>query len=531
VAARSKKQVKILYKGDRLNKSLAARHLIPTSVLLLLSLVISAIIPSVLNDTNWILAWLVSAMFVFAGALLLYAVWRLTGRGRLLGWFLALAFLIRILVGIVTEAGLPVWGFDETVQKSGYLFYDAYKRDNDAWALANTNQSLLSAFENEFVSDQYGGLLSLSALIYRGLSLDFHRPYLIMLLTALVGSLAVGFVWAAAEKRWGRRVAVVAAGMVAFFPDAILFGASQMREPYLILGTAMALWGVVFWSQKRKTAIAFISGAVIVMFLISFRVAVPALSVLAGWFLLERLPKRGNRKLELVAWAGIILATILMAILSLGWLINTSSWDILDTIKTSGRVQYFFETIPENYQVPFIVAYGLTQPVLPAAIVDASLPVWRTIAIFRGVGWYAIAPLLIYAMLAVWKAREPADRRILVWLSICMAIWLLVSSARAGGDQWDNPRYRSIFLVYFAPLCGWAWDYARKNKDAWLGRFYLIEAIFLGFFMEWYISRYYQVIGRLPFEQMLMWVAGLSFAVVISGVVWDRIKKKPVLDG
>jgi hypothetical protein len=168
----------------------------------------------------------------------------------------------------------------------------------------------------------------------------------------------------------------------------------------------------------------------------------------------------------------------------------------------------------------------LTQPVLPAAIVDPSLPIWRTIAIFRGVGWYAIAALLVYAVIAVWKAKVPVDRRVLTWLSICIIIWLLVSSARAGGDQWDNPRYRSIFLVYFAVLCGWAWDYALRAKDAWLGRFYLIELVFLGFFLEWYISRYYQVIGRLPFEKMLIWVAGLSFSILLGGMVWDRIKKK-----
>jgi hypothetical protein len=520
-----------LQKGDRLTKSFTTRHLIPCSILVLLSLITGAIIPLVLKDSNWFLAWFISSLVMLAATLLLYAAWRLIGSNRVLGWFLAAAFFIRIIVGVITQAGLPVWGFDEAVQKSGYLFYDAYKRDNDAWALAKSDQSLLTAFENEFVGDQYGGLLSLSALVYRGLSSDLHRPYLIMLVTALAGSLAVAFVWSGADKRWGLRVATVASGMIAFYPDAILFGASQMREPYLVLGTALAFWGVVHWKVKRRYAATALSLSVMVLLLISFRVAAPALAVLAGWFIWDRLPKQGNRKLEVLAWIGIILAVILMAGLSWGWLVSSSSWDILDTIETSGRVQYVFESIPEKLQIPFVIAYGLTRPVLPAAIVDVSVPIWRTIAIARGTGWYGIAALLVYALIVVWKTKDPADRRILVWLSICTVIWLLVSSTRAGGDDWDNPRYRSIFLVYIALLCGWAWDYARKNKDAWLGRFYLIEVIFLGFFLEWYISRYYQVVGRLPFERMLLWVAGLAITVLVGGVVWDRIKKKRVLNG
>jgi hypothetical protein len=530
VACIPKKQGKIFREGEHLTKSYNTRQLVIYSILFVISLLISAIIPFVFNDPKWTQSMLVSTLILFASGSALYAVWRFVGGNRLLGWFLALAFIIRVLVGFVTEAGLPVWGFNETVQKSGYLFYDAYKRDNDAWALAKTDQSLLSAFGNEFTGDQYGGLLSLSALIYRTLSADNHRPYLVMLLTALAGSLAVAFVWAGANKRWGSRVAVVAAGLVAFYPDAVFFGASQMREPILVLGIALAFWGVVYWKAKRRSAITAIFLSVIVLFLISFRIAAPALAVMAGWFFLERLPKQENRKWEILAWTGIILAAILMGVISWGWLISTSSWDILETIRTSGRVQYIFESLPDNFQVPFVIAYGLTQPVLPAAIVDKSLPIWRIIAILRGVGWYGIAPLLVYALVTIWKAKEPADRRILAWLSICVVIWLLVSSARAGGDQWDNPRYRSIFLVYFALLSGWAWDYARRNKDAWLGRFYLVELIFLGFFLEWYISRYYQVIGRLPFEEMLLWVAGCSLIVLVGGVVWDRIKIKRKLN-
>jgi hypothetical protein len=529
VAEWSQKQGKIFGSGNRLTKPSVGIHLVPGSILAFLSLLGGAIFPLVLKDTNWLSAWLSSSVLLLVAAFLLYATWRFIGSPRILGWFLMGAYVLRIAVGLLTQAGLPVWGHDETVQKSGYLFYDAYKRDNDAWALAKSDQSLLTAFGNEFVGDQYGGLLSFSALVYRGLSSDNHRPHLIMLVTALAGSLAAAFVWSGADKRWGLRVATVAAGLVAFYPDAILFGASQMREPFLVLGTAVAFWGVNHWKERRGYAITAICLSVIAMLLISFRAAAPVLAVLVGWFIWDRLSKKSSQKLKVLIWAGIILGAMLMAVLSWSWLVSSSSWDILDTIETSGRVQYVFESIPEKLQVPFVIAYGLTRPVLPAAIVDVSVPIWRIIAISRGAGWYAIAALLIYALIVVWRAKNPVDRRVLVWLSICTIMWLLVSSARAGGDDWDNPRYRSIFLVYIALLCGWAWDYAKLKKDAWLGRFYLIEAIFLLFFLEWYISRYYHLMGRLPFEQMLMWVAGLAIVVIGGGVVWDRIKGKRTL--
>ncbi len=512
-------------KVSLLNKRLSTQHLVIGAILLAGSLLIGTVIPLILKDMHFYLGWLVSSMILFLSVVILYIAWTLTGRNRTLGWLMALAFLLRIIIGVTTEATLPVWGYDETVQKSGYLFYDAYKRDNDAWALAKSNQPIWAAFGNQFVGDQYGGLLSISALVYRNLSADQHRPFLIMFLTALAGALAVPFVWSAANKRWGSRVALYAAGITAFFPDSILFGASQMREPFLVMLIAIGFWGIIFWSEHKKYAVSAIVVSTIGMFLISYRVAIPALAILAGWFLLERIPQQGNRRIQMITWGGIIIAAIALLALSWGWLQSSSSWDILETIRTSGRVQYIFESIPDKYQVPFVIAYGLTQPVLPAAIVDPALPIWRSIAILRGIGWYAIAPLLVYSILTALKAKKAVDKKVLVWLSISIVIWLLVSSARAGGDQWDNPRYRSIFLVYFALLCSWALDYARRNKDAWLGRFYLIEGIFLGFFLEWYISRYYQVIGRLPFEKMLLIVAGLSTAVIIAGVLWDRSHK------
>ena len=46
----------------------------------------------------------------------------------------------------------------------------------------------------------------------------------------------------------------------------------------------------------------------------------------------------------------------------------------------------------------------------------------------------------------------------------------MVAALNAGGDQWDNPRYRAILLVWQVILAAWAWEWARLRHDAWLWR-------------------------------------------------------------
>jgi len=71
-------------------------------------------------------------------------------------------------------------------------------------------------------------------------------------------------------------------------------------------------------------------------------------------------------------------------------------------------------------------------------------------------------------------------------------------------------------------LAAWAISWARARQDRWLGRWLLIEGIFLGFFTEWYISRYYSFIGNLPFWLMVLLIIVLSAGVLVGGWLWDR---------
>ena len=44
------------------------------------------------------------------------------------------------------------------------------------------------------------------------------------------------------------------------------------------------------------------------------------------------------------------------------------------------------------------------------------------------------------------KLRPGGERRVWSWLAAFSWVWILVCAIRAGGDQWDNPRYRLIFF-------------------------------------------------------------------------------------
>jgi len=100
---------------------------------------------------------------------------------------------------------------------------------------------------------------------------------------------------------------------------------------------------------------------------------------------------------------------------------------------------------------------------------------------------------------------------------------------RGGGDQWDNPRYRAIMLLWQALASGYALTCFRARSDSWLARIFLVEGIFLLFFTQWYISRYYQIGEQLPFGWMVGLIIGSSLLVLLGGEWWDRReRRKPV---
>lgn len=471
--------------------------------------------------------WLAASLLSTAGLLCLVSAWHWAGGGRLLGWMIALAFLLRLATGVGLSLALPHWGYPEPEQQAGYLFKDANNRDLQAWDLARSNHPLWASFRDDFTTDQYGGLLGLSALVYRYLSPDAHRPFLILILAASVTALGVPFLRQAARLRWPERVATIATWIYIFYPDAIFFGSGQMREPFLVGLGAVAFWAVLAWDWRKKSSWLALAGSLLAMAMLSSRVAVAVAGFLALLFILEHIISLPDRRWKILGWLALCAGLALVLLFSWDWFRSSAKYDALVTQRTSGQVSVRIKEIGEQYALLFTVAYGVARPVLPAAITETDvIPLWKVIGIVRSLGWYALAPFLLYGLFTTWRYPDKRQRRLLLWLVMVVFLWLVIASARGGADGIDNPRYRSLFIPWMALLAAWSVDWALTRRDAWLWRWIAVEIIFLAFFTHWYIARYYRWWLRIQFWEMVFWIILLSSIVLAGGWLWDRRRAK-----
>jgi hypothetical protein len=123
------------------------------------------------------------------------------------------------------------------------------------------------------------------------------------------------------------------------------------------------------------------------------------------------------------------------------WLVH---WPFNPTPSASGMLQKLIDTVGAGWTWLVVMVYGLAQPVLPAVVGDpGAAPVMRWIGFFRAAGWYALAPFLIYAVLASLRARGEDRRSQLIFLSLAVWVWAIIAAFNGGADQWDTPRYRT----------------------------------------------------------------------------------------
>jgi hypothetical protein len=175
------------------------------------------------------------------------------------------AALLRLAAGVVWSFILPVAGYDSPPEQRGYVMSDAYDRDRTAWELARSDKSLVKAFQGAYrKADQYGGLLFLSAAVYRYTGGEQHQPLLMVVLTAAFSSLAILFAWGFARRLWGEAASFLAAWALALYPEAVLLGSSQMREAFTITLAIAANYGLVRYAQDRGWGgLALVVGALV----------------------------------------------------------------------------------------------------------------------------------------------------------------------------------------------------------------------------------------------------------------------------
>jgi hypothetical protein len=512
-----------------------------------LSLALGAILEAV-QPRPWWNGWLGFAGLALLGLAVLFLAWRWSGGGRMMGWMIGLALTLRLASGVATYLALPIDGYDVPDDKAGFVFTDAHRRDDQAWELAQSGKSLLTAFDKTYYTDQYGGLLGLSALTYRVFSPDAHRPLIIVLLAALTAALGIPFFFQATRLLWDVKLASVATWLSVLYPESILTGGAQMREPFLLTLIAITLWGFAQWlGEAKPSALWWIAGGIGCMLLISPGMSLVAVILLVGWVWLRGEHRKLPWPIVAAAVGAILIATLFLAWsvsrqydfsasspigILLNWFRDSVKWVVYELERGSGQIQNVFSKLNPAAQFAFVLGYGVAQPVLPPAFLEPTTLTWHIIAVARAVGWYVLLPWLLYAIIAAWKSPPGPERRVRLWLAIFAWAWIVICAIRAGGDQWDNPRYRLIFLGVEAVAAAYAWIFWREHRDSWLPRIIALEVLCVLVFGQWYVARYYLVGIHLPILVVLTISLSCAALILLGGWLWDSVQaqRRPQTD-
>jgi peptidoglycan/LPS O-acetylase OafA/YrhL len=503
---------------------------------------------SALDGGNWLRGWLAYSLLLGIGTGSLALAWRLLSPDRPAAAAAVTAFIVRVVIGVTLTLLLPVIGYANNVDhQAGYVFTDANNRDNQAWELAISDEPLSAAFSGDYESDQYGGLLGLSALLYRVLSPDAHRPMLLLALNASAAAWGVLLLWKATRSWFGDQSAAFAAWAFAIYPESVLLASSQMREALIIPAVALTIYAYAQIRTRQRLGWLWLAAAALILFPIQPLAGFAAFGVLAGFWLFDPASLQNWSHRRGILTAGIILAVggvvllVTGAILAnlpsvqgagpfgslLTWLHNNFTFQSYLAERASGMLQKLLDGLPEQLHWLVILVYGIAQPVLPAMVGDPDAA-WamRLMGVLRAAGWYALAPFLVYAVTGILRLRGEPRRWQLLWVSLVGWAWIAISALNAGGDQWDNPRYRTILLAWLVLLAGWAWGWVRARKDAWFGRWLAVEAVFVLIFTEWYLGRYYPGFPHLDIQVMIIATLGLTVLILGGGWAWDRYKRK-----
>ena len=200
------------------------------------SLILGLIIAFVQKGGNFFIGWLGFFALTLIGVMALVISWRWAcastatpsepplSATRTLAWMIGLALILRLASGLAVYIALPINGNPAADDKAGFVFTDAHRRDDQAWQLASSGQSLVAAFDKTYYTDQYGGLLAFSALTYKIFSPDFHRPLMILLLAALTAALGVAFFYKSTFLLFDHKLATVSTWLFVLYPESVLTG-------------------------------------------------------------------------------------------------------------------------------------------------------------------------------------------------------------------------------------------------------------------------------------------------------------------
>lgn len=516
-------------------------------IILLVILGLPLILTMLDKSGHLLQGWIAYTVILGLGAASIYGVWKAVHASPKATTAALSALAIRLVVGVGITMLLPILGYQDSLEhQSGYIYADAYIRDNRAWSLAESGKPIFTAFSGEAEADQYGGMLAISSLIYRYLSPDAHRPILIIILGAVASAWGVLAMWKATQTWFGEKIALTAAWLFALFPDSILLGSSQMREALVIPMTALAFYGITEVIRHNLKGWWWIFLSAAVLLLVQPLVGVISFAALTGVWLFDPAAKQALKNKQTLLTVSLLFSLLLVALfvassilvklpslegsgplsVYLNWFQNNFTYQSYLLERSSGIFQSLLHSVGEQWSWLIILVYGIAQPVLPATVGDpTAASIMRLIGFLRAAGWYILALFLVYGAMSAFRSRTDDRRLQLLWIALINWAWIIVSALNAGADQWDNPRYRAILLLWQVLLAAWALEWSRAHHDAWLGRWLAVEVVFVGLFTEWYLGRYYPGFIHLDIKLMSLIILAICGSILAGGVIWDRWRK------
>jgi hypothetical protein len=292
-----------------------------------------------------------------------------------------------------------------------------------------------------------------------------------------------------------------------------------MREPILLGISACLFW--IIHKQKIKiwNRFALFSLFSIFLLLISLKIGIFIIFSFLIWMLFQPYRKQIKVLNSKIIILPVIVIVIIALFFSSKWILEAGKWDALLLERNSGFVQYIVSIIGSRYRLLFASIYGLFQPVLPAALIEPSKLFWKILNSLRALGWYLMLPILVYGIVYFFRENEKFKKFEYLFIWSFSVFWIMLSSIRAGGDMWDNPRYRLSFLIFIAYIIGVAFYHGWKTKDHWLTRIFIAELVFVLFFLQWYISRYTGLFENLTFFQMVFVLSIIFGIILITGIL------------
>jgi hypothetical protein len=517
-------------------------------IISLVVVILATLLTLIDSSGHWLQAWFAYLVMLGFGAASTYWVWKLVKANSKVTIVTIISFSLRLSVGIALALLLPTFGYQNSPEHlAGYVYTDAFFRDSQAWDIVTSGNPLSQAFSGKFSGDQYGGMLALSAFIYRFLSPDAHRPFLILILSATFSAWGILFLWKASKTWFSEKTSLLTIWLFALYPESVLLGSSQMREAIVIPLTAISFYGLTEILAKKRIGWLWMILSAVFLFSIQPLAGFISFAVLFGIWLLDPITLNSIKQRRTILAIFLLIAVLMGTMLLVGsiltnlpsiqgnkslgifinWFQNNFSYQSYLTERSSGMFQRLLDNMGEQWRWLIVMVYGIAQPVLPAIVGDPDAAwIMRIIGFLRAAGWYALALFLIYGTLGVFRSRNELRRLQLIWIGIISWAWIILAALNAGADQWDNPRYRVILLLWQVILAAWAWEWARSRRDAWLWRWLAVEVVFVAVFTEWYLSRYYSGFIHLDIKILIVATLIICGLILVGGAIWD--KKHPI---